>query len=148
MELLEDIGFLLSRGGGLAIRTANAHLGYLGLRVRHYSVLSVACDAGGISQRKLSEVLGLDPSQIVALVDDLDDQGLVERLPDPQDRRTRLVAPTRRGKTVRRRARRDAAEAREVYLAALSEQERAILLDLLLRVAFPRGVGDDKEVAS
>src|SRR5680860_1306079 len=95
LELMEDTGFLLSRSSGLAVRTTNAHLAPFGLRVRQFSVLSVACDRDGITQRELAEVLGLDPSQIVALVDELAAAGLVERRPGPRDRRARLGAGVR-----------------------------------------------------
>jgi DNA-binding MarR family transcriptional regulator len=148
VKLLDDIGFLLSRGSGLAVRATNARLSELGLRVRHYSVLSVACEGGGISQRELSQVLGLDPSQIVALVDDLQDQGLVERQPDPQDRRAKLIEATKQGKVVQRRARREAARARDEYLAGLTDQEQELLLGLLHKVAFPAEAGEPEEAAS
>jgi DNA-binding MarR family transcriptional regulator len=148
VELFDDIGFLLSRGSGLAVRTTNTRLARLGLRVRHYSVLSAVCDSDGVSQRELSEVVGLDPSQIVALVDDLQSAGLVERLPDPRDRRTRLVSATRRGRTVRRQARAEAERARDEFLAGLDGAERSVLLGLLQRVVLTETPGGSGEVAS
>ena len=75
--LTDDVGFLLTRASGLAVRATNAALADVGLRVRQYSVLVLADDAqDGISQRDLAEVLGLDPSQVVALVDELAAAGL------------------------------------------------------------------------
>src|SRR4051812_15325818 len=101
----EDIGFLLTRASGLVVRATNSALAGLGLRVRQFSVLVLADDTeGGISQRDLAEVLGLDPSQVVALVDELATAGLVERRPTPSDRRQRLVAATAQGVSVRRQA--------------------------------------------
>src|SRR3954469_8825303 len=93
--LNDDVGFLLTRASGLVVRATNAALADLGLRVRQYSVLVLADDsADGISQRALAERLGLDPSQVVPLVDELAAAGLVERRPSPTDRRQRLVAAT------------------------------------------------------
>src|SRR3954452_3688256 len=93
--LNDDVGFLLTRASGLVVRATNAALADVGLRVRQYSVLVVAdAAADGISQRDLSEVLGLDPSQVVALVDELAAAGLVERRPSPTDRRGDLGAGT------------------------------------------------------
>ena len=55
----------------------------------------------GISQRDLAAVLGLDPSQVVLLVDELAQSGLVERRPSDIDRRTKLVCATPAGQQVR-----------------------------------------------
>lgn len=135
LDLFDDVGFLLSRGSGLVVRMTNASLRRTGLRVRHFSVLSIACDTEGVSQRDLSDMLGLDPSQIVALVDELQKQGLVERQPDPRDRRTRIVSPTRRGRSVNKRARGRVASAREEFLSPLDPGEREALLTMLRKVA-------------
>lgn len=147
MDLLDDIGFLLSRGSGFAVKTTNVHLAPLGLRVRQYSVLSAACDSGGISQRELSDLLGLDPSQVVALVDELQADGMVERLPDPGDRRTRLVSATRRGRGLRRRARLSVERARREFLSRLDGAEQAALRDLLRKVVTEETGDPDSEVA-
>lgn len=137
LALLSDVGFLLARSSGEAIRRTNAHLKPTGLRARQYSVLSVAIDTHGISQRELSDLLGLDPSLIVTLVDDLQSQGLVERRLDDRDRRNRLVAPTRRGRSLYKRARARVATAREEFLSHLDEGERTLLLTLLRRIILP-----------
>src|SRR4051794_41569877 len=96
--LNDDVGFLLTRASGLVVRATNAALADLGLRVRQYSVLVLADDAAeGISQRDLAEVLGLDPSQVVALVDELAAAELVERRPSPTDRRAQLAGGAAQG---------------------------------------------------
>jgi len=133
--LADNVGFLLSRTSGLTARTANAALAEYGLRVRQYSVLYLAVDApDGLSQRELAGVLGLDPSQVVLLVDELAAAGLVERRPSPTDRRTRLVVATATGRQVRGRAARDANSQVRHRLRALSDSEQDTLRDLLARV--------------
>jgi DNA-binding MarR family transcriptional regulator len=57
-----------------------------------------------LSMGELAAALGIDPPNATVLVDDLEDQGLVRRRPHPTDRRAKLVEPTRRGKTLARRA--------------------------------------------
>lgn len=133
--LIRDIGFLLSRASGLVARQAHAALAEHGLRVRQYSVLSLAADApDGISQRDLAAVLGLDPSQVVLLVDELSAAGLVERRPAPTDRRTRLVVATAKGRRVLRPAA-DAAGIRvKDQLRVLTDEEQEVLEGLLARI--------------
>src|SRR5688572_18521919 len=105
--LADDLGFLLSRASGQIVRATNAALAEHGLRVRQYSVLALACESeDGLSQRELATALGLDPSQVVLLVDELAAAGLVERQAPEADRRTRLVVVTREGRRVREAARR------------------------------------------
>ncbi|MGY1616053.1 MarR family winged helix-turn-helix transcriptional regulator [Geodermatophilus sp. SYSU D00691] len=133
--LTDDVGFLLTRASGLAVRATNAALADVGLRVRQYSVLVLADDApDGISQRDLAEVLGLDPSQVVALVDELAAAELVERRPSPTDRRQRLVAATAQGVRLRRRAEQRAAAGLQEQLGGLSPAEQETLRGLLKRV--------------
>ena len=133
--LADDLGFLLSRASGQVVRATNAALSAHGLRVRQYSVLVLACEAAdGLSQRELATVLGLDPSQVVLLVDELVAAGLVERQAPEADRRTRLVVPTPEGRRVREDASRDADAAVEIPLKLLGDGERDRLRDMLTRI--------------
>ena len=133
--LADDLGFLLSRASGQVVRATNGALAEHGLRVRQYSVLALACEAAdGLSQRELATVLGLDPSQVVLLVDELAAAGLVERQAPEADRRTRLVVATHEGRRVREAARRDADAAVEAPLSLLGDVERDRLRDMLTRI--------------
>ena len=135
MAFVDNIGFLMSRASGQLVRATNGALAEHGLRVRQYSVLCLVCEAAeGQSQRDLAEVLGLDPSQVVALVDDLHRAGLVERRPAPADRRTKLVVPTELGRDVRKRAAARADARLVAALEPLTESEQATLRGLLARV--------------
>ncbi|RRJ88283.1 MarR family transcriptional regulator [Gulosibacter macacae] len=93
-----DVGFLLAKAGSIASRHARNALEPLGMRVRTYSLLSITCDFPPANQRELAVAISLDPSQLVPLIDELETQGLVERTPDPNDRRTKLVVPTKLGR--------------------------------------------------
>jgi DNA-binding MarR family transcriptional regulator len=138
--LTDDVGFLLSRASGLVVRASNAVLAGHGLRVRPYSVLLLACDAEeGLSQRELADVLGLDPSQVVLLVDELTAAGLVERRASSTDRRTKLVTATDAGRAAREAAARDVDRALTGQLGDLSTAERAQLQALLTRLVLGRG---------
>jgi DNA-binding MarR family transcriptional regulator len=133
--LTDDLGFLISRASGVLVRATNAALAAHGLRVRQYSVLVLACDApDGVSQRELADTLGLDPSQVVLLVDELAGAGLVARRPSEADRRTRLVVATDAGREVRVAAERGATAAVEGPLGLLAGPERDRLRDMLTRI--------------
>jgi DNA-binding MarR family transcriptional regulator len=138
--LTDDVGFLLSRASGLFVRASNAALVSYGLRVRSYSVLLLACAADdGVSQRDLAGALGLDPSQVVLLVDELAESGLVERRPSASDRRAKLVVATEAGRTLRTEAVREVDAAVTAQLADLTGTEQYLLRDLLGRLV--RGNG-------
>lgn len=131
----QNTGFLLSVSSARAVSAANHALADLGLKARSYTALCLLADSDGLSQREIAQALRMDPSQIVALVDSLEALGLVERRPDPHDRRLRSVVATTAGKRLRRQAARRVAAAEDSVLANLSEDERAQLHTLLNRVA-------------
>lgn len=128
--------FLLARANAISVTEGNAALAPCGLRVRSYAVLELAASEARPTQRELASYLRLDPSQVVALVDDLEAQGLVARTTDPDDRRSKVVIATRLGAERVAEARRAVATANERVFGALSEDERNTLAELLHRVAF------------
>jgi DNA-binding MarR family transcriptional regulator len=99
--LSDDIGFLLTRAGAIMLNAANKTLAPFDLRVRSYSVLVLACEhSGGLGQRQIADELGLDPSQIVGLVDDLESRKFIARQVDPEDRRNKRITATASGRTL------------------------------------------------
>lgn len=135
--LTDDLSFLLARANALSLAAGNAALAPHGLRARSYSVLELAAGEARPSQRELAEFLRLDPSQVVALVDELQGLGLVARESDPADRRTKVVVATPRGREVCEAARAAASTAEQALHAGISGRERELLADLLRRMAFP-----------
>jgi DNA-binding MarR family transcriptional regulator len=134
----EDFGFLLLKGSGHIVRATNAALRPVGLRVRQYSVLALARDAGGgMSQRALARMLGLDPRQVVQYVDELVEAGLVERRVAPADRRTQLVAATPAGRRLREEASRLVDRGVRASMGSLSVAEQEVLRSLLAKVVDP-----------
>lgn len=129
--LSEDIGFLLNRAAASMMSAAKSTLTPFGLRVRSYSVLTLACEhSGGLGQRQIAEELGLDPSQIVALVDELETSGLIARHVDPDDRRNKRIDATEAGRAVCADAQRALTSSQPGILGTLTEKN----LDELRRV--------------
>ncbi len=135
--LVADLNFLLARANAVATASTNAALAEFDLKVRSYAVLALARSEIRMNQREIAEYLRLDPSQVVALVDGLQDRGLVTREPDPRDRRTNVVSTTPAGRTMHTEAARVIARAEEELHAGWSSSERDMLTDLLRRAAFP-----------
>ncbi|MFR9798280.1 MarR family winged helix-turn-helix transcriptional regulator [Streptomyces sp. MS06] len=83
--------------------------------------------------RKLAQKLKCEPSNVTGIVDRLESRGLVERRPDPADRRVKVAAATEEGRRIARTLRESLRFAREP-LAALADDERLALRDLLRRM--------------
>jgi DNA-binding MarR family transcriptional regulator len=135
--LTREIEFLAARARAIGTATANQHLAPLDLRVRAYSVLALACSGENPSQRELAAFLSLDASQIVALVDDLEQRGLVARIVGAQDRRSKSITATDEGQRLFTKARSAVQKAEDESLAGLDAHEKETLRVLLTRIAFP-----------
>lgn len=133
-ELAAHTPFLLARARALVVSSSNKALRQVGLNVRTFSLLWVTTESFSPTQRQLSDFLDLDPSQVVTLIDDLESQGLVERRPNPSDRRARQIVATPAGRRLFKTARKLDAEAGARTLGALTEEERSQLQSLLLAV--------------
>jgi DNA-binding MarR family transcriptional regulator len=135
-DLANEIEFMTARARSIGSARANAMLAELDLRVRSYSVLSLACSGQNPSQRELAGFLSLDPSQIVALVDHLENRGAVTREQDPRDRRSKVIVATAAGRELYRTAVSIIQQAEDRSLQGLSSTEREHLRSLLRRIAF------------
>ena len=143
LRLRDDAGYLLSRCGGMAVRSFNEALAPLGLRTRQYAVLAHIVEHGDSSQRRIAQALDLDPSTVVALVDDLAAAGWAERKQDPLDRRTRLIGATAAGHRALLSVSGIVGGLSADLLAPLTEDERETLLALLRRIIDGHEAVDD-----
>ena len=135
-DLAAEPFFLMARLASTGSARANQVLAELELKVRHYSVLALACSEEQPTQRELSQFLVLDPSQIVSIIDELEQRGVVERRTDPRDRRSKILAPTPAGRALYEEAKALVARSTEDSLGALSPDERDELFRLLRKAAF------------
>lgn len=140
--LEESLSWLLAesfRAHVGALRTAVADVPH---GQRGFEALCGAAHGSARNQAELAKQLGVDRTVMVYLVDDLERAGLVERVADPRDRRSKLIRATEagRGRLIELQKQTKAAEAE--LLADLSPAEQELLRSMLRRVA-ARGSGYD-----
>jgi DNA-binding MarR family transcriptional regulator len=136
----EAVGFLISQLGFQSSRRFAERLEPLELNPRTFALLRHIEAAEGEPQHALAEALHVPPSRMVALLDELEERGLVERRPHPTDRRARSLYLTRSGRRLLERAKKVAAEHEAELCADLTAAERKKLMELLGRVAASQGL--------
>lgn len=129
-----SVGFLISQLGFFSSKRFSEALEPVGIGPREFLLLRFVAASAGQSQQALAERLGVPASRMVALVDDLEDQGLVERRPDPDDRRVRGLHLTKEGSETLARAAQVAIEYEQKLCSPLEADERDELIDLLQKI--------------
>jgi MarR family transcriptional regulator, lower aerobic nicotinate degradation pathway regulator len=134
-ELLDSTVFLIGRLGFAIKSRAIEEFEAAGCSMYQYSVLAMVGEESRTSQAAIADALSLDRSQLVGVLDDLEERGLIERRRDPEDRRRHMVTLTAEGKRQLVRLRGIIKRLEEAFLSPLDEKERAKLHDTLLKVA-------------
>ncbi|MFY9935880.1 MAG: MarR family transcriptional regulator [Silvibacterium sp.] len=133
-------GFLLSQLGAHAAGRFAERLKDLELSPADAGILRLLRTAAGISQQELSSRLQIHPSRLVAILDNLERRQLVERKPNPDDRRLYSLHLTKDGGEILQQIGRVAREHQDALLSALTGEERAKLTEMLQRVADAEGL--------
>ena len=137
-ELVARPGFLLGRLGITLKTQTMGEFEREGCNAYQYSVLALLDEGARETQATIAKTLQFDPSQLVSLLDGLEEHGLIERRRDPNDRRRQMVSLTPAGKKQLGVFRKLVQRIEDEFLAPLDEEERAQLHELLLRVATAR----------
>lgn len=132
---LDNLAFLLSQLGFVASRGFHMALVPLGIEPRHFLLMRHLLQVEGRSQQALGEMLGIPPSRMVAVVDQLEALGLVERRANPSDRRARALHVTPAGRRLMGKAFEVAIQYSTGFGTTLSPEERRQLVDLLQKLA-------------
>jgi len=134
-SLGDDLGVALGAVFRCYLQHAAAVLGQVPGGPRGYQVLGAAAQQLAEGQGALARRLGIDRTVMTYLVDELEGAGLVERRPDPADRRNKRVVATARGRATWARTRTRLRHAEAQVLAPLDPTERASFRQLLERLA-------------
>jgi DNA-binding MarR family transcriptional regulator len=137
--LASATGFLLSWMGRRTAAEFAAALRPVGLRPPQFGVLNLVDAHPGITQQELVAGSLIDPSSMVAVIDELEELGLAERRKHPEDRRKHAVHLTPKGKRTLGRAREAAIEFADELLEPLDSGERETLRVLLRKLAGAEG---------
>jgi DNA-binding MarR family transcriptional regulator len=135
--MMRRVGALLGLASQAAQEAGNNALAPLGLSVKDFAVLTFlgAERASPFSQQAIGERLRIDRTTMVAVIDDLEQAGLVRRERNADDRRAYVIKLTPKGARMQARAEKALdALMNDHYLAPLSEVERQTLAELLTRL--------------
>ena len=141
-RLSDRVVWLVGRVSLRAQRLIHDRFADAELRKQHYGILASLADRGPATQAPLADRLGLDRSDLVSLLDDLEARRYVVRRPDPGDRRRKIVEITARGGTMLKRLDQLVFAADDEMLAVLTPEERATLARLLERLLPPADRGE------
>ena len=132
--------FLLAQLGAHAASQFAERLRVLDLAPADAGILRLLRVASGLSQQELAVKLKIHPSRLVAILDNLEKRGFLERRPNPDDRRLYSLSLTQTGEELIGRIGKVAREHQDALLAALSDEDRAALGSLLLSIADQQGL--------
>jgi DNA-binding MarR family transcriptional regulator len=135
------LAFLLSQVGIHAARQFAERIAEVGLQPPLFRVLNLVDAAEGRSQQAIGEAIEVPPSRMVALVDELEQRGLVERRPDPADRRVRALFLTRKGRETLARGREIAEQHERQLTRGMAAADRRRLTELLQKIVDEQTIG-------
>jgi DNA-binding MarR family transcriptional regulator len=131
---------LLAQVGAHGAKQFADRLSVLKLTPPHAGILRRLMQSPGISQRELATALGMHTSRLVAVLDEMESLGLLIREAKAEDRRTYSLQVTAKGKETMEQIAAISQQHNEALCAALNEEERAVLVGLLQRIADQQGL--------
>jgi len=128
------LAFLLSQVGAHAAARFAERIAPLKLKPHHSGILRILENDAGVTQQALCDLLGMFPSRLVGLLDELEKMKLIERRESPSDRRTYALHLTKTGRDMLSEIGKLARQHQDDLCAALNEKERMLLAELLSRI--------------
>jgi DNA-binding MarR family transcriptional regulator len=130
----ESLGLLLHETARAVRKAFERRVAPQGLSSAQWRLMVVVVKHGGTTQARLADILEIEPISVSRLIDRMEAAGWVERRPDPQDRRAKIVVPTERAHAAHAEIRALADEVYAEALHGLGAEERRMLVDGLARV--------------
>ena len=134
-ELVASSLFLLKRLGFTAKQRSVDEYEQIGVSPYQYAILALLDEGPPETQAAIADALGYDRGTLVGLLDELEEQGFVERKRDPDDRRRQLVRQTAEGGRMLEKLRALSKRLEDEFLAPLDAEQREQLHALLLELA-------------
>ena len=131
----EDLGALLARATRRIIDAERPLLDAHGISMWAYAALTLLARGSAPTQLALAEAMGYDKSRLIKILDSLEADGLVSRVPDPTDRRAKVIELTHAGRAKLAAVRADIRAMECEILGELTARERETLLAVLPRLA-------------
>jgi DNA-binding MarR family transcriptional regulator len=136
--ILHILGYRLAQASIVMRGAFNQHVGDpLNLRTVEFTVLMLLLTNDDATPSQISRTLAMSAPNLTQLLDRLVERGLVARERSPHDRRAQHIRLTRTGRTLAKKAHEISLAMEQETLRHLSDAERAMLLELLQRVARP-----------
>ncbi len=129
-----DLGAMIVRLGRVLIAAERPVLAAHDVSMWGYAVLSALADEPMRTQAALARTIGADKTRIIGTLDELQERALIEREPDPEDRRVRLLRLTPAGRRLHAAVRADIRAAEEELLSELTPADKRIFLRVLQRL--------------
>ena len=130
-----NTGFLMRKVSMASFEAFAAATAQYGLHPMHFGMLQILESEEPISQQALGKRAGVDPSTMVARMDVLDENGLVERTRSTEDRRTYEIRLSAKGREALENLRGVAEDHGNRIFGVLTAEERATLQELLLKLS-------------
>ncbi len=139
-DLQEDLAFLIAQVGSHSQSSFGKQVDPFGLRLAHVGVLKAIFRADGLTQRELGDALGMFPSNLVRLIDELEEKGLLRRGKSKEDRRPYTLQLTEKGQGVALQLINLTSAHQDRICTSLAPAERQELSRLLQKIATEQGL--------
>ena len=140
MDSRGDLAFLIAQVGSFAQSSFGKQVDPFGLRLAHVGVLKAIFKADGLTQRELGNALGMFPSNLVKLIDELEEKELVRRGKSAVDRRPYTLELTKKGQRITLELIALTRTHQDYICASLTATERRELARLLQKIATAQGL--------
>jgi DNA-binding MarR family transcriptional regulator len=137
-RLTHLVGYAASRASIELKKSFARHLGPLGLKAVEFSILVLVASNTEVNQKQLGQALDVSAPNMAITLDRMVERGWVQRVRSTKDRRSMWIHLTVAGKDLVQRAEKIAATMENASLRMLSPAEQALLVELLLKVAWGR----------